>query len=156
ISVDKDVPIVVGRSFLYTCGGIINTIKGTTSTFDGGCHQKFYVVAIRNNHEESDEDEEEYIVKRDQNGRPIYGLKFAKYLNCDDLMDRALSLQEALNPFRKICLWKKMVAFLGSLPVALQHNEWIPSYSDNFIKKGDGDGKWHAKVRIIFTFYFIR
>ncbi|GJS67959.1 hypothetical protein Tco_0682524 [Tanacetum coccineum] len=25
--VDKDVPIFVGRSFLYTCGGIINTIK---------------------------------------------------------------------------------------------------------------------------------
>ncbi|GJW93828.1 DNA-directed DNA polymerase [Tanacetum coccineum] len=32
--VDKDVPIVIGRSFLYTCGGIINTIKKTTSTFD--------------------------------------------------------------------------------------------------------------------------
>ncbi|GJR77458.1 hypothetical protein Tco_0089823 [Tanacetum coccineum] len=42
-----------------------------------------------------------------------------------------------------------MVAFLGSLPVPLQHNEWIPNYFDNFIKKGDGDGKWHAKVRIV-------
>ncbi|GKF99687.1 hypothetical protein Tco_0301378 [Tanacetum coccineum] len=94
IPVDKDVPIVVGRSFL-----------------------------LRNNHEESDEDEKEYIVKRDQNGKPIYGPKFAKYLNCDDPIDRALALQEALNPFRKICVWKKMVAFLGSLLVALQHNE---------------------------------
>ncbi|GKB45893.1 retrotransposon ORF1 [Tanacetum coccineum] len=122
IMVDKDVPIVVGRSFLYT---------------------------LRNNHEESEEDEEEYIKKRDQNGKPIYGSKFAKYLNCDDPMDRALALQESLNPFRKICMWKKMVAFRGSLPVALQHNEWILSYSDNFIKKGDGDGKWHAKVRIV-------
>nr|GEV79514.1 retrovirus-related Pol polyprotein from transposon TNT 1-94 [Tanacetum cinerariifolium] len=25
----------------------------------------------------------------------------------------------------------------------------IPSYFDNFVKKGDGDEKWHAKVRII-------
>ncbi|GKA94474.1 hypothetical protein Tco_0816512 [Tanacetum coccineum] len=40
-----------------------------------------------------------------------------------------------------------MVAFLGSLPVPLEHVKWIPSYSDNFIKKGDGDGKWHAKIK---------
>ncbi|GKA19996.1 reverse transcriptase domain-containing protein [Tanacetum coccineum] len=41
IPMDKDVPIVMGRSFLYTCVGIINTIKGTTSTFDDVCHQNF-------------------------------------------------------------------------------------------------------------------
>ncbi|GJV02427.1 hypothetical protein Tco_1335996 [Tanacetum coccineum] len=50
ILVDKDVPIVVGRIFLYT---------------------------LRNKHEESDEDEEEYIVKRDKNGNPIYCPEFA-------------------------------------------------------------------------------
>ncbi|GJR70973.1 retrotransposon ORF1 [Tanacetum coccineum] len=149
IPVDKDMPIVVGRSFLYTCGGIINIIKGTTSIFDGVCHQNFYVAAVRYKHEESDDDEEEYCVKRDKNGKPIYDPKFIKYLNCDDPMDRALALQEALNPFRKICVWKKMVAFLGSLPIPLQHNKWIPNYSDKFIKKGDGDGKWYAKVRIV-------
>ncbi|GJW71753.1 retrotransposon ORF1 [Tanacetum coccineum] len=82
---------------------------------------KFYVAAVRNKQEESnDDDEDEYIIKRDKNGKPIYDLKFAKYLNCDDPMD---------------------------LP--LQHNEWIPSYCDNFINKGNGDGKWHAKVRIV-------
>ncbi|GJS12487.1 hypothetical protein Tco_0406959 [Tanacetum coccineum] len=64
-------------------------------------------------------------------------------------MDRALTLQEVINPFRKIYVWKKMVSFLGSQPVPLQHMEWIPNYSDNFIKKGDGDGQWHVNVRII-------
>ncbi|GKC82878.1 hypothetical protein Tco_1138595, partial [Tanacetum coccineum] len=24
-----------------------------------------------------------------------------------------------------------------------------PSYPENFIKKGNGDGKWHVKVRIV-------
>nr|GEW87660.1 hypothetical protein [Tanacetum cinerariifolium] len=95
------------------------------------------------------EDEEEYSVKRDKNGNPFYGAAPAKYLNCDDLMDRALALQKVLNHFKKICVWKKMIAFLGSLPVTFQYNEGIPSYFDNFVKKGDGDGKWHAKVRII-------
>ncbi|GKA73482.1 reverse transcriptase domain-containing protein [Tanacetum coccineum] len=72
IRVDRDVPIVVGRSFIYTCGIILNTIKGTTSTFDGVCHQKFYVPQVRNNHGESDnDDEEEYNLKRDKNGKPF-------------------------------------------------------------------------------------
>ncbi|GJZ91920.1 hypothetical protein Tco_0663985 [Tanacetum coccineum] len=118
VPVDKDVPIVVGRSFLHTCGGIINTIKGTTSTFDGVCHQKFYVAAVRNKHESDNDNEEDYCIKRDEMGKPIYGPKFAKYLNCDDPIDHALALQEAINPFRKFY-------------------------------KGDGDGKWHVKVRIV-------
>ncbi|GJZ87536.1 hypothetical protein Tco_0659146 [Tanacetum coccineum] len=62
-----------------------------------------YKTIIRNKHEESDDDEEEHCVKKDKNGKPIYGPKFVKYLNCDDPIDRALALQEALNPFRKIC-----------------------------------------------------
>ncbi|GJT02766.1 hypothetical protein Tco_0823935 [Tanacetum coccineum] len=150
IPVDKDVPIVVGRIFLHTCGGIINTIKGTTSTFDGVFHQKFYAAKVRNRHEENNsEDEEEYNLKRDKNGKPFYGPTPAKYLNCDAQMDQALALQDVLNRFKKVCVWKKMIAFLGSLPVPLKNTEWIPSYSDNFVKKGDGDGKWHAKVRIV-------
>nr|GEV71276.1 reverse transcriptase domain-containing protein [Tanacetum cinerariifolium] len=47
IPVDKDAPIVAGRSFLYSCGGIINTITGTTSTFNGIFHQQFPVAAIK-------------------------------------------------------------------------------------------------------------
>ncbi|GKE72579.1 DNA-directed DNA polymerase, partial [Tanacetum coccineum] len=122
--VDKDVPIVVGRCFLYTCGGIIDTIKKTTSTFDGICHQYFYVAAVKSKEEEKDsEDGEEYYMKREMNGKPFYGPDHANYLNCDDPSDRALALQEALNPFKNVCVWKKMVAFLGSLPVPLQHME---------------------------------
>nr|GEX34765.1 hypothetical protein [Tanacetum cinerariifolium] len=47
---------------------------------------------VRNKQEESDDDEKEYIMKRDKNGKPIYGPEFLKYLNCDDPMDRALAL----------------------------------------------------------------
>nr|GEU74825.1 hypothetical protein [Tanacetum cinerariifolium] len=64
IPVDRDVPIVVGRIFLHTCGAIMNTIKGTTSTFDGIVHQKFYVANVRNAHAKSDsDDDEEYRLK---------------------------------------------------------------------------------------------
>ncbi|GJU29774.1 hypothetical protein Tco_1173363 [Tanacetum coccineum] len=114
--VDKDVPIVVGR-----------TKKKKKNSENG----------------------EEYYMERDMNGKPIYGSTPANHLNCDDPLDRALALQEALNPFKKVGIWKKMVAFLGSLPIPLQHMEWIPSYSDNFSKKGGGDGKWYTKIRIV-------
>nr|GEX20743.1 hypothetical protein [Tanacetum cinerariifolium] len=37
--------------------------------------------------------------------------------------------QAVLNPFRKVCVWKKVVSFLGSLPVPLQHVLWKPGYT---------------------------
>ncbi|GJR37259.1 hypothetical protein Tco_1212943 [Tanacetum coccineum] len=93
ILVDHDVPIVVGRSFLYTCGGVINTIKKTTTTFDGVYHQKNYVVEVKNNLGESDsDDDEDYCLKRDKMGKPFYGPNRARYLNCDDPMDNALAI----------------------------------------------------------------
>ncbi|GKE83147.1 hypothetical protein Tco_1553147 [Tanacetum coccineum] len=42
-----------------------------------------------------------------------------------------------------------MVAFLGSLSVSLQHNEWMPSYDDNSTRKVESDGVWHLKCSIV-------
>ncbi|GJS63427.1 hypothetical protein Tco_0677991 [Tanacetum coccineum] len=70
------------------------------------------------------DDEEEYEFQRNKFGAPIYGPK----------------------PARKICVWKKVVSFLGSLPVALQHVEWKPDYTRCFNKKEDSDGQWHAEI----------
>nr|GEV15617.1 hypothetical protein [Tanacetum cinerariifolium] len=94
IPVDHDVPIVVGSSFLHTFRAIMNRMKGTTSTFDGIVHQKFYVANVRNARTESDsDDDEEYCLKRDDMGKPIYGQNTAKYLRCNDPTNRALTLQ---------------------------------------------------------------
>ncbi|GJT71832.1 uncharacterized mitochondrial protein-like protein [Tanacetum coccineum] len=41
IPMDRDSPIVVGRGFLRTIGGIVNTPERLFSTFDGFCHQTF-------------------------------------------------------------------------------------------------------------------
>ncbi|GJR82727.1 putative reverse transcriptase domain-containing protein [Tanacetum coccineum] len=103
MSVDQTILIIAGRSFLHTCGGIINTLKGTTSTFDSVCHQKFYVVEMQNNGEESDnDDEEEDYLKRDEMGRPFYGPNLISYFDHNDPMERALAIQDSINPFRKI------------------------------------------------------
>nr|GEZ28614.1 hypothetical protein [Tanacetum cinerariifolium]GEZ71536.1 hypothetical protein [Tanacetum cinerariifolium] len=122
--IERDTPILIGRGFLYICDSMLNTIERITSTFDGICHQTFRAAKTSLNIEESDsDDEEDYGIQRNSFGAPIYGPKPAKYLNCHDPLDRSIALQEVLNPFKKICVWKKAVVFLGSLPVALQHED---------------------------------
>ncbi|GKB96377.1 hypothetical protein Tco_0982514 [Tanacetum coccineum] len=128
---------------------ILNTRDRVTSTFDGICHQTFRAAKTSVNTKESDSDnEEEYSIKMNSFGASIYRPKSSKYLNYNDPIDRALALQEVLNPFWKVCVWKKAVGFLGSFPVTLQHLDWKPIYSGNFCRKEDGEGQWHAKIRL--------
>ncbi|GJT69936.1 retrotransposon ORF1 [Tanacetum coccineum] len=120
---DRDTPILVGKGFLHTCGGILDTIERITSTFDGICHQTFRAAQTSLDTAESDhDDEEEYAIKRNKIGAPIYGPKPARYLNCIDPLDRSLALQE--------------------------HVEWKPDYTRCFIKMEDSDGQWHAEIRL--------
>ncbi|GJY33160.1 hypothetical protein Tco_0049066, partial [Tanacetum coccineum] len=52
---------------------------------------------------ESDtDDEEEYVIKRNKFGAPIYGPRPAPYLNCANPEDRSSAIQAVKNPFRKI------------------------------------------------------
>ncbi|GJR43714.1 integrase, catalytic region, zinc finger, CCHC-type containing protein [Tanacetum coccineum] len=77
ILIDRDSPIVVGRGFLRMIGAIVNTRKRLFSTFDGFCHQTFRAARsdfMRNAESDSD-DEEEYQIKRNKFGAPIYGPK---------------------------------------------------------------------------------
>ncbi|GKE79728.1 hypothetical protein Tco_1549728, partial [Tanacetum coccineum] len=86
IPIDRDAPIVVGRGFLRTIGGIVDTLERLFSTFDGFCHQTFRAArsdVMRNTESDSD-DEEEHEIKRNKFGAPIYGPKPAPYLNCND------------------------------------------------------------------------
>nr|GEY31377.1 hypothetical protein [Tanacetum cinerariifolium] len=122
ISINCDSPIVVGRGILRTIGGILNTLKRLFSTFDRFCHQTFCAArsdVMRNTESDSD-DEEDYHIKRNRFGAPIYGPKPAPYLNCNDPVERSLAIQTVTNPFLKISIWKKAVSFLGSLPVPLK------------------------------------
>ncbi|GJX21755.1 retrotransposon ORF1 [Tanacetum coccineum] len=109
IPINRDALIVVGRGFLRTISGIVRTPESLFSTFDGFCHQTFRAARsdIMRNTESDSDDEEEYEIKRNKFGAPIYGLKPAPYLNCKDPTERSLAIQIVNNPFRKISVWKK-------------------------------------------------
>ncbi|GJT25679.1 hypothetical protein Tco_0895616 [Tanacetum coccineum] len=83
IPIDLDSPIVVGRGFLHTIGGIVNTPERLFLTFDGFCHQTFRAARsdVMRNAESDSNDEEEYQIQRNKLRAPIYGPKPAPYLN---------------------------------------------------------------------------
>nr|GFC64876.1 hypothetical protein [Tanacetum cinerariifolium] len=86
IPIDRDSLIVVGRGFLRTIGGIVNTPERLFLTFDGFCNQTFRAArfdVMRNTKSNSD-GEEDYRLKKNKYGVPIYGPKPAPYLNCND------------------------------------------------------------------------
>ncbi|GKC79832.1 DNA-directed DNA polymerase, partial [Tanacetum coccineum] len=105
IPIDRDAPIVVGRGFLRAMA------------------------------ESDSDDEEEYVIKRNKFGAPIYGPRPAPYLNCANPEDRSSAIQAVTNPFKKISVWKKAVSFLGSLPVPLKQVNWKPDYKGSYTKE---------------------
>ncbi|GJZ02555.1 hypothetical protein Tco_0520516 [Tanacetum coccineum] len=86
IPIDRDAPIVVGRGFLYTIGGIVNTPKSLFLNFDGICHQTFHAARsdVLITAESDIDDEEEYEIKINKFGAPMYDSKPAAHLNCND------------------------------------------------------------------------
>ncbi|GKC78170.1 hypothetical protein Tco_1128944 [Tanacetum coccineum] len=143
IPIDRDATIVVGRGFIYTIGGIVNTPERLFSTFDAICHQTFRVIRsdVLRTTESNSNDKEEYEIKRNKFGALIYGPKPTTYLNCNDPSERSLALQAVINPFQKISVWKKAVSFLGSLLVSLQHVNWKPDYKGCYTNKEEAKGQ---------------
>nr|GEW85823.1 retrotransposon Orf1 [Tanacetum cinerariifolium] len=79
IPIDRDTSILLGRGFLHTCGGILNTIERIASTFDEICHQTFRAAQTSLDTAERDSyDEKEYVIQRNKFGALIYKPKPAR------------------------------------------------------------------------------
>ncbi|GKB53443.1 hypothetical protein Tco_0904196 [Tanacetum coccineum] len=131
-------------------GNTRNTPERLFSTFGGVCHQTFRATrfdVLRTAESDSDV-EEEYVIKRNKFGAPIYGPKPTPYLNCTNPKDQASAIQAVTNPFRKTSVWKKAVSFLGSLPVPLKQFNWKPDYKGSYTKEEEATGQWRTEVRL--------
>ncbi|GJY81180.1 hypothetical protein Tco_0493931 [Tanacetum coccineum] len=151
IPIDRDTPIVVGRGFLKTLiEGTIDIRNRVFSIFDGACHQTFRAAkteVLRIAESDSD-DKEEYVIKRNNFGTPIYNQKPTTYRKGNNQDEGSLTLQAVINPFNKISMWKKAVSFLGSLPVPLKHINWKPNYKGSYTKEEEATGQWHTEIRL--------
>ncbi|GKE56831.1 putative ribonuclease H-like domain-containing protein [Tanacetum coccineum] len=150
IPVDKELPFLLGRPFLRTCGAVIDMGRGTMSIDNGVIRHTYFpkprAKAYLENFEIDKEDDwlSCFDVRRDEDGNPKYGPVALLFLDIEDEMERALAIEAYFNPFKNIIVFKKLIDFLGSLLVQLKNtnrgNEGYGMY-----KKIKGDGAWHAK-----------
>ncbi|GKA27376.1 DNA-directed DNA polymerase [Tanacetum coccineum] len=130
ILVDRELPLLLGRPFLRTCGALIDMGRGTMTIDDGVIKHTYYPKPRAKAYLESfeiDEDEDWlscFEVGRDKDGNPKYGLVAPSFLDIEDEMEREFSMEAYFNPFKNIIVFKKLIDFLGSLPVQLKNNDW--------------------------------
>ena len=152
VPVDKELPLLLGRPFLRTCGAIIDLGRGTMTIDDGILKNTYYPKPRRGSNEEANDDQEEdylgcFEVGRDEDGRPMFSPVTPSFLDIDDDMERALAMEAFFNPFKNIFVFNKLTDFLGSLPVQLKNLEWGPDGPSTY-KREDGDAEWHCKFDI--------
>nr|GEU83670.1 hypothetical protein [Tanacetum cinerariifolium] len=65
----------------------------------------------------------------------------------EDDMERALAMEAYFIPFKNIIIFKKLIDFLGSLPIQLKNSDWGNEGYGTY-KKVEGDEAWHAKFEV--------
>ncbi|GKD45407.1 hypothetical protein Tco_1270052 [Tanacetum coccineum] len=76
------------------------------------------------------------------------------FLDCHLPREWEIARDAEINPFKDVLVFRRMVEFLGALPINLKRNMWeLEDLIDNPINwdkpPKDVDGAWHAKIRII-------
>ncbi|GJW36915.1 ribonuclease H-like domain-containing protein [Tanacetum coccineum] len=152
IPVDRDAPIVVGRGFLDTIGGNIDIPNMIFTTFDGLTRQTFRAARSEKIRiaESNSDDEEDYVIERNEMGTPIHNSRPIGYQNNTNPAENITlsTLESVINPFRKINVWKKAVNFLGSLPAKLRDVEWKPDYKLFYSDPELATGQWKTEIRL--------
>ncbi|GJU44939.1 MAK10-like protein [Tanacetum coccineum] len=82
------------------------------------------------------------------------GITRKDFLDCHLAGEWEISRDAELNPFKDTLVFRRMVEFLGAIPINLKCNMWE---SEGLIKKPinwdkppkNKDGAWHAKIRLI-------
>ncbi|GJW12461.1 retrovirus-related pol polyprotein from transposon TNT 1-94 [Tanacetum coccineum] len=149
IPVDPELPLLLGRPFLRTYGAIIDMGICTLYIDDGVIRHTYFPKPWSKSYVEAFEIEGEddwlgsFEVGRDEDGNVKYGPVAPSFIDIEDDMERALAMEAYFNPFKNAIVFKKLVDFLGSLPVQLKNLDWGNEGYGTY-KKVDGDGDWHA------------
>ncbi|GJQ99581.1 putative ribonuclease H-like domain-containing protein [Tanacetum coccineum] len=131
IPVDKEIPLLLGRPFLRTCRAVIDMRHGTLCIDDGVIRHTYFhkprAKAYLDNFAQEEEEDDWlscFEVGRDEDGNLKYGPVAPSFLDIEDDMERALAMEAYFNPFKNIIVFKKLIDFLGSLPVQLKNTDW--------------------------------
>ncbi|GJY87050.1 MAK10-like protein [Tanacetum coccineum] len=158
---DPETPLLVGRGFLATANAVIDCKMDKIVMGEGITRSVFRVKGG-----DLDEEEAPYwttLRKRESyKPRPLSdGIgAWTPYYARKDFLDYHLPREweiardAELNPFKDTLVIRRMIEFLGAIPINLKSNMWE---LEDLIKKPinwdkppkNGDGAWHAKIRLI-------
>nr|GEW59635.1 hypothetical protein [Tanacetum cinerariifolium] len=127
IKKDPETLLLVGRGFLATANAVIDCRMAKIAVGEG------ITMSV-------------FRVKRSQLRKD--------FLECHLPGEWEIARDAKLNPFKDTLVFRRMVEFLGAIPINLKSNMWE---SNNLIKNPinwdkppkDGDGAFHAKIRLI-------
>nr|GEW40377.1 hypothetical protein [Tanacetum cinerariifolium] len=111
------------RFQIGTCGAVIDMGGDTLCIYDGVIRHTYLskpgAKAYLDNFEQEEEEDDWlscFEVGRDEDGNPKYRPIAPSFLNIEDDMERALSMEAYFNPFKNIIIFKKLIDFLSLLP----------------------------------------
>ncbi|GJT77808.1 DNA-directed DNA polymerase [Tanacetum coccineum] len=136
IPMDNELPLLLGRLFLRTCGAVIDIWHGTMSIDNGFIrHTHFPKPRAKGYLENFEIDKEDdwlscFKVGRDEDGNPKYGLVAPSFFDIKDNMERVVAMEAYFNPFKNIIVFKKLIDFLGSLPVQFKNTDWAIKFME--------------------------
>ncbi|GJR84853.1 MAK10-like protein [Tanacetum coccineum] len=134
---DPKTPLILGRGFLATANAVIDC--------------RMAKIAVR-----------EGITRESYKPRPSsdgIGVQIPYYARKDFLDfylpgEWEIARDAEINPFKDVLVFRRMVEFLGAIPINLKSGMWeskdLINNPINWNKPPkNGDGAWHAKIRLI-------
>ncbi|GJS90798.1 MAK10-like protein [Tanacetum coccineum] len=132
---DPETPLLVGRGFLATANAVIDCRMAKIAVREGITRSVFGVKGV------------------DLGAQiPYYARK--DFLDCHLPEEWKISRDAEINPFKDVFVFRRMVEFLGAIPINLKSNMWesedLINNPINWNKPPkNGDEAWHAKIRLI-------
>nr|GEY95028.1 MAK10-like protein [Tanacetum cinerariifolium] len=126
---DPETPLLVGRGFLATANVVIDCRMVKIAVGEGITSSNGVGAQIP------------YYVRKD-------------FLDCHLPGEWEIAKDAKINPFKDVLVFRRMVEFLGAIPINLKSNIWeskdLINNPINFNKPPKNrDGAWHAKIRLI-------
>ncbi|GJW00100.1 MAK10-like protein [Tanacetum coccineum] len=158
---DPETPFLVGRGFLATANAVIDCRMAKITVGEGITRSVFRVKGVDLGEEEAPYwttlgKRESYKPRPRSDGigarTPYYARK--DVLDCHLPREWEIARDAELYPFKDTLVFRRMVEFLGAIPVNLKSNMWeSEDLTKNLINwdkpPKNGDGAWHAKIRLI-------
>nr|GFD26170.1 hypothetical protein [Tanacetum cinerariifolium] len=136
---DPETPFLVGRGFLATANAVIDCRMAKIVVGEGITRSVFDVKGVALGEEEAPYwttlgKMESYKLRNGSDGVGVQTTYYARknFLDCHLLKEWEISRDAKLNLFKDTLVFRRMVEFLGAIPINLKCNMWE---SEDLIKK---------------------